>query len=104
MEPIIDTQVQDGNVLMKVSGEVDVSTAQLLRDALSQIDYDAVDQIQIDLTKTSYIDSTGIGVLVGVAKRAHEHQKAFKIINPQPNVMRVLSLLGVGQQFNVEFI
>lgn len=49
----------------------------------------------------SYIDSTGIGVLVGAAHHAADHGKRFSCVNVQPPVMRVVQLLGVDQEISI---
>ena len=43
-----------------------------------------------------------IGVLVGAARRSQEAGTSFVVTNPQRNVARVLSLLGVGAELGVE--
>ena len=79
-------------------GEVDVSNAEELR---AQIDAGLADettqQIEVDMAQVSYIDSTGIGVLVGSAHKAQDSGRVFQVLNPQPNVLRILGLLGVDE-------
>ena len=55
-----------------VDGEVDVSNADQLRTVLDGRVEDAPTELVVDLSKVPYIDSTGIGVLVGAAHRAAE--------------------------------
>ena len=85
-------------VRVVVSGEVDVSNAEELRAqidaALAQAD---VEEVEVDMADVSYIDSTGIGVLVGAAHRAQEAGRTFQALNPQPNVLRIFGLLGVDE-------
>jgi anti-sigma B factor antagonist len=57
--------------------------------------------LAIDLADVPYIDSTGIGVLVGAAHRAKDLGRSLSVERPQRNVARVLSLLGVGADLNV---
>jgi anti-sigma B factor antagonist len=81
-----------------VSGEVDVSNAEDLRVQIdAALADDAVEQVEVDMAEVSYIDSTGIGVLVGAAHRAQEAGRGFKVLNPQANVLRILGLLGVDE-------
>ena len=87
---------------MKVSGEVDVSNADQLRDALSRGLDNASGLIEIYISQVPYIDSTGIGVLVGAAHRAQELNTKLVVAHPQRNVARVLSLLGVSDELGVE--
>lgn len=84
-----------------VDGEVDVSNADQLRTVLDGCVEDAPTELVVDLSKVPYIDSTGIGVLVGAAHRAAEKNVRFEVANPQRNVERVLGLLGVSNDLNV---
>ena len=82
-------------------GEVDVSNAGEMRAALEAALAEGAPAIEVDLGAVSYIDSTGIGVLVGAALRAEEAHVAFAVHNPQPNVRRVLGLLGVERELKI---
>ena len=97
----ISSMSQNDGTLVAVSGEVDVSNASDLRDELSKALEGPSASIEVELSKVSYIDSTGIGVLVGAAHRAGELSRTFKVLHPQPNVSRVLGLLGVSKDLGV---
>lgn len=84
-----------------VTGEVDVSCADELRDAIDSALAEAQGELTVDLAEVPYIDSTGIGVLVGAAHRAAEAGKKLVVASPQKNVARVLGLLGVAGDLNV---
>ncbi len=100
----VRTSIQDASVLVVVEGEVDVSNAGELRDALNAAaaDEGPAKPITVDLADVSYIDSTGIGVLVGAKNRATQAGTSFVVTNPQRNVARVLSLLGVNKELGLE--
>ncbi len=85
-----------------VKGEIDVSNAPELRTAIHEALDSNIDSFVIDISQVSYIDSTGIGVLVGARHRAEDESIAFEILNPQPNVLRVLSLLGMVEDLNIK--
>ncbi len=84
-----------------VDGEVDVSNADQLRTVLDGRVEDAPTELVVDLSNVPYIDSTGIGLLLGAAHRAAEKNVRFEVANPQRNVERVLGLLGVSNDLNV---
>lgn len=88
--------------LLGCAGEIDVSNAAVLRDALNQAFDEGATSLEADLAEVSYIDSTGIGVLVGAAHRAKESGVSFTVSHPQRNVERVLSLLGVAGELGVD--
>ena len=97
------TASADGdNRLLSVTGEVDVSCADELRAAIdAQIAEGVAGALVIDLAGVPYIDSTGIGVLVGAAHRASEAGATLVVARPQRNVERVLGLLGVQADLNI---
>ncbi|MBM6754990.1 STAS domain-containing protein [Collinsella tanakaei] len=87
--------------LISVAGEVDISNVDALRDRIDLALEQPTAKITLDFANVSYIDSTGIGVLVGAAHHAAEHEKGFEVINAQPNVMRVAQLLGVDREIGI---
>lgn len=102
MDLSISKTQQDGATRVSVVGEVDVSNASELREQVDAVLAEGPSAVTVDLAEVAYIDSTGIGVLVGAATRAAEGHVAFKVANPQANVRRVLGLLGVEQQLHLE--
>ena len=87
---------------LNVTGEVDVSCADELRAAIdAQVAEGVAGELVIDLAGVPYIDSTGIGVLVGAAHRVAEAGGTLVVARPQRNVERVLGLLGVQADLNI---
>ena len=97
----ISSEITDTKAIIRIEGEVDVSNASELRDALDTALADGVKEVEADFAEVAYIDSTGIGVLVGAAHRAQESGSVLVVANPQKNVERVFTLLGVDKDLNV---
>ena len=99
----ITTTKEAGGARVSVAGEVDVSCAPELRAALDACIAELAegDELVCDLAEVPYIDSTGIGVLVGAAHRCSEAGASLGVARPQRNVARVLGLLGVGADLNI---
>lgn len=98
----ITTQHQGDVASLAVSGEVDVSNAAELRSEIERVAAEGPASIELDLSDVAYIDSTGIGVLVGAAHAAAEAGRTFAVVRPQANVKRILGLLGVEKDLNVK--
>ncbi len=96
---ISSTKLADGT-RVSVAGEIDVSNAPELRTAIDKA-LEGASSLEVDLSQVPYIDSTGIGVLVGAAHRATELGVSLSVAHPQPNVARVLNLLGVGDELGL---
>lgn len=92
---------EDTQGMVSVSGEVDVSCADELRSTLQEALSDNIKQLIIDIEHMSYIDSTGIGVLVGMAHQATTCGVNTQVIHPQRNVLRILSMLGVCEELGI---
>ncbi|MBR3383778.1 MAG: STAS domain-containing protein [Atopobiaceae bacterium] len=90
-----------GISFVNVHGEVDVSCADELRTCIHRVMEHESKGIRIDIADMPYIDSTGIGVLVGAAHAAAEQGITFEIAHPQRNVARVLELLGVTSDLGI---
>lgn len=97
MDLSIKTTTDAGASTVTVTGEIDVSNANELREALDAVLGQTPAGISVDLAQVAYIDSTGIGVLVGSAHKAQDSGRVFQVLNPQANVLRILGLLGVDE-------
>lgn len=99
----ITTEYAPAGTTVRVSGEVDVSCAGEMRDAIDSAlaAAEPASDLTVDIADVPYIDSTGIGVLVGAAHRASESGVRLVVARPQRNVARVLGLLGVGDDLHI---
>ena len=78
MSVSVSLHERDNDIVLNVAGEVDVSTASQLRDALNAALERGSSKIEVDLSDAPYIDSTGIGVLVGAALPMRvSHMRSF---------------------------
>ena len=105
MSLLINAVVREQDMLVAVDGEVDVSNAPELREALDEALAHAAGleghHVCIDLYQVPYIDSTGIGVLVGTVHRGEDQGVTVSVERPQRNVARVLGLLGLDAELDV---
>ena len=82
--------------LVEVAGELDLHSAPQLRAELSRaIESNAPPHIVVDLAGVTFLDSTGVGVLVGALKRASEAQGALHFCSAQKRVRRVFEITGL---------
>ncbi|HLI15766.1 MAG TPA: STAS domain-containing protein [Acidimicrobiales bacterium] len=79
-------------------GEVDVSTAPLLRDGLLGVPADEP-LVVVDLSEVTFLDSTGISVLVAARKRALG--ASVRLVVTRPQIAKVLEVTGLASQFEV---
>lgn len=101
MELVITTDPNPECYVISVTGEIDISNADKLRNAIDLALEQPTERAELDFSQVAYIDSTGIGVLVGAAHHASEHGRGLAITGAQPNVVRVAQLLGVDKDINI---
>jgi anti-sigma B factor antagonist len=91
----LPTEQQGRATVMTVSGELDLVSAPRLRNAISSLRGEESDELILDLTHLSYIDSVGIGLLVASRRRLDAEGRTFSIRNPAPQVLRLLEITGL---------
>ena len=91
----------EGETVLSAAGELDVNTAPELREHLARLAGDGARRIVVDLTDVSFIDSTGLGVLVGVLKRVLQHNGELLLQRPRPAARKVFDITGLDQVFTI---
>jgi anti-anti-sigma factor len=87
--------------VLSLAGEVDVANAAQVRDSALMLVDSGVKNIVIDHHSTEYMDSTGLGTLVGLLKRTRELGGDVVIAAAQPRVKRVFEITGLTQVFRM---
>ena len=83
-------------LLVKLYGELDESCSNYVRTSLDGlIDNESIRRLVIDMSELSFMDSTGIGVLIGRYKRLKARGIPIFLKAPTPTVDRVLGLSGI---------
>jgi anti-sigma B factor antagonist len=87
----------DGEVLVRLSGRVDVDSSPDLRDRLrTLLSEEALPQaITVDLTGVSYIETSGIATLIEALRIARHHQIKFRLQGLSGAVLRLFEVTGV---------
>ena len=94
----VASEVHDGYVLVRLSGEVDLSWSQQVRRAvLDALDGDA--PVGVDLSEVSYIDSSGIAALVEGFQNARSRGGRFVLVAVSDAVRAVLELARLDRVF-----
>ena len=91
---------QLGRLVVHVAGEVDMHSAPALRQALDGLDEENNDLV-LDLTDLQFMDSSGVGVLVGAHKRSETAHRQVTIVCPPGPVSRVLTITGLDKVFHI---
>jgi len=89
--------------VLEVAGEIDVATSPVLRAELIDLLGDAPARVTLDFARVSFIDSSGLGVLVGALKRLREHspEAVLHVAHVQDPVRNVFAITGLDELFEL---
>ena len=86
---------------LDLEGEVDVYTAPVLRQAIMDQVEGGVKHLLINLAGVEYLDSTGLGILIGGVKRLKEQGGSLRLVGPSARIQRIFEITGLNKIFDV---
>ena len=92
---------RDGIEVVDVEGEIDISTAPRLRDLLIDLVSRGSYQLIVNLDKVGFLDSTGLGVLVGGLKRVRAHDGSLDLVCTRERILEILRITGLTKVFGI---
>jgi anti-sigma B factor antagonist len=93
------TSEVDGATIIAVGGEIDVYTAPKLRDKITELVADGVYDLIVDMEAVEFLDSTGLGVLVGGLKKVRAHDGSLQLICTQDRLLKIFRITGLAKVF-----
>lgn len=87
--------------IVELSGEIDVYTSPKVKDAIGDLIDRGIYNLVIDLEKVRYIDSTGLGVLIGGLKRVREHGGSVNLVCTNPQIRKIFDITGLVKIFGI---
>jgi len=101
MELDITVDRSDGECLVSVSGEIDVYTSPVLRERLIEAMDGGCETIIVLLDGVGFIDSSGLGVLVGALRRARERNGGLVLVCSREPILKVFRITGLDKVFPI---
>jgi anti-sigma B factor antagonist len=90
-----------GQTVVEVSGEIDVYTAPRLRETLVNLVDAGNYRLIVDMERVEFLDSTGLGVLVGGLKRVRAHDGGIDLVCTQGRILRIFRITGLSRVFSI---
>lgn len=87
--------------VVAVTGEIDLFTAPELKAALGEAIEAGRRRIVVDLTSTTFLDSTALGVLIGTVKRLRAREGRLTLVNRDANIAKTFEITGLDQIFTI---
>lgn len=99
---IVNKKKNNDHWKVSLKGEMDINSYTSVKNELNDmIDKETLD-LKIDCSELSYIDSTGIGVLIGILKKIKKKDKMLYIINAEKNIKRLFNITGLDKIFVIK--
>ena len=92
---------RDGIEVIDVGGEIDMYTAPRLRELLIDLVSKNNYHLVVNLEKVGFLDSTGLGVLVGGLKRVRAHDGSLDLVCTQQRILKIFRITGLTQVFGI---
>ena len=98
---IASERLDGGVFVIELSGEVDLYTAPEFKQQLIDAVADGASHVVVDLSKTTFIDSTTLGVLVGGIRRLREKEGDLSLVCSDRNITKIFEITGLDQVFSI---
>jgi anti-sigma B factor antagonist len=92
---------RDGIEVIDVQGEIDMYTGPRLRELLIDLVSKGHYQLVVNLDKVGFLDSTGLGVLVGGLRRVRAHDGSLDLVCTQQRILKIFRITGLTDVFGI---
>ena len=99
MDLSLETRQENDRTVIEVGGEIDVYTAPKLRERIIELVDEGQYHLVVDLEKVEFLDSTGLGVLVGGLKRVRGHDGSLQLVCTQERLLKIFRITGLAKVF-----
>jgi anti-sigma B factor antagonist len=97
----LTTRDEGDRTVVAVGGEIDVYTAPKLREQLVDLVNAGRYHLVVDMEGVEFLDSTGLGVLVGGLKRVRAHDGSLRLVCTQERILKIFRITGLTKVFPI---
>jgi anti-sigma B factor antagonist len=97
----LETRQVGDRTVVTVGGEIDVYTAPTLRDKITELVNAGHHTILVDMEQVEFLDSTGLGVLVGGLKKVRAQNGSMELICSQDRLLKIFRITGLAKVFTI---
>lgn len=104
MNLTIEKHHNNAEIFVLVAGEIDAFTAPKLREELLPLAEEQNQSIIVSLKDVSYLDSTGLGVFIGLFKQVNKNNGELKLIDLSERLKRLFEITGLNNIITISAI
>jgi anti-sigma B factor antagonist len=101
VELSVTSRQEGARTVISVGGEIDVYTAPSLRERLNELVASGHYDLVVDMEQVEFLDSTGLGVLVGGLKRVRSYDGTLSLVCSQEKILKVFRITGLTKVFPI---
>lgn len=94
-------QAEREGTVVRVNGDLDVVTASQLRERLADLVRRGHYDLIVDLEAVSFLDSSGLAVLVNALKRARAHDGSVRLVCTSEPLLQIFRITGLNKTFSI---
>ena len=84
--------------IVKIKGEIDLNNSKLLKDEIKKLNEN---HVMLDFSEVSYLDSSGIGVLISIHKNLQSKSGSLEIINIDKKIKELFDMVGLTKLMHI---
>ena len=97
----IDVSRREGFTVISPQGEIDFATGPQLKDAITELLVAGEVHLVVDLLKVDFIESTGLGALIGGRRRAHALKGSLVLVATEDQMLKIFRITGLDKVFAI---
>ena len=97
----VETEQGDGISHVRLRGELDLSTVGKVQEELGRLDQHDAGIVLLDLSRLTFLDSTGLRAVVAAAERAREQDRRFVVVKGPEPVQRVFEITRLEERLEM---
>jgi anti-sigma B factor antagonist len=101
MQLEIETRAERGFHVVVPRGELDLVTQSQLKQAIDDLVVAGHVDIVVDLDETTFLDSTGLGALIGARRKTHAFKGSFSIVCSNERILRLFRITSLDKVFKI---
>jgi anti-sigma B factor antagonist len=100
VELLLSTHQSGRFTVLTVGGEIDLASAPQLSAAFDEIEHSAAKEVVLDLSEVTFLDSTGVGVLIN-GRRGLGGDGSIRIVSTRSAIIKLFALTGLSDLFPI---
>jgi anti-anti-sigma factor len=97
----LETETEGSSALIRIRGDLDLQVVEQVTDALTRIESEEPELLVIDLSRLTFMDSSGMGTVAAAHIRALEAGRRFAIVRPPAGVRQAFDRTGLNEVIKV---